>query len=87
VDGHVAVVWREDSTGLITLVWTETGGPALSKPPQRRGFGSRLITRLAASLGGDTTFAWLSSGLQATLRWRAGAPAGDAEVTAVSEDA
>jgi hypothetical protein len=55
--------------------------------PERQGFGSRLITRLAASLSGDTTFAWLSCGLQATLRWGAGAPAGDAEITAVSEDA
>jgi PAS domain S-box-containing protein len=86
-DGQVAVTWSENATGLITLVWIETGGPALSRPPERQGFGSRLITRLAASLGGDTTFAWLSYGLQATLRWRAGAPAGDAEITAVSEDA
>lgn len=55
--GEVAIDWSCETTGeealrRLHLNWREHGGPAVS-PPQRRGFGSRLIERgLAAELGG-----------------------------------
>jgi len=49
--GSVTVSWVVEGDEL-RLIWRETGGPPVS-PPQRRGFGSRLIERgLAAELGG-----------------------------------
>jgi two-component sensor histidine kinase len=47
--GQVAVTWNLDGRARLTITWRERGGP-LVKPPQRGGFGSRLI---AASLKGD----------------------------------
>jgi PAS domain S-box-containing protein len=52
----------------IVLTWRERGGPAIS-PPKRTGFGSRLINRLAAQLGGSLELDWQPGGLVATLRW------------------
>lgn len=43
--GHVVVNWQlESQDGSLNLVWSEKDGPA-ARPPQRRGFGSRLIER------------------------------------------
>jgi two-component sensor histidine kinase len=47
--GQVAVTWDLDGRARLTITWRERGGP-LVNPPQRGGFGSRLI---AASLKGD----------------------------------
>ena len=35
---------RAKSASVLTLIWTERGGPAV-EPPTRRGFGSQLIER------------------------------------------
>ncbi len=50
--GHVDVAWnrRDDS---LDLVWRERGGPPVA-PPQRRGFGSRMIEALARDLDGTS---------------------------------
>ncbi|MBX5191866.1 HAMP domain-containing protein [Rhizobium sp. NZLR3b] len=45
--GTVAIEWRHDD-GRVLLVWTETGGPAVSMPT-KRGFGSVLIERAFSS--------------------------------------
>ncbi|UVD60510.1 histidine kinase (plasmid) [Rhizobium sp. Pop5] len=42
-DGTVAIEWRRDEKRLL-LLWTESGGPPVSKPV-KRGFGSVLIER------------------------------------------
>lgn len=45
--GHIDVAWevRDNGAGRrLDLSWTESGGPPVV-PPQRRGFGSRLIER------------------------------------------
>ena len=38
--------------GPLSLDWTEAGGPRVAGPPERRGFGTRLLERgLARDLG------------------------------------
>lgn len=50
--GRVEVRWREVEPGTLCITWVERDGPEVS-PPERRGFGSRLLERgLAHELGG-----------------------------------
>ena len=51
------------------LAWTERGGPTISVPVGRSGFGSKLIGRsMAGTLGGSIIYNWSRDGLIATLR-------------------
>src|SRR5262249_53346328 len=51
--GKVLVAWRKSRPGRLHIEWREMDGPPVS-PPQRRGFGSRLIEQaLASDLDGD----------------------------------
>ena len=53
--GRVHVLWRieDDPIPRMHLQWQEIDGPAVA-PPDRRGFGSRMIRRaLSAEPGGD----------------------------------
>lgn len=68
--GKVEVSWKASRAGDAELTWQERGGPAV-KPPERKGFGSRLIVRLAAQLGGSVELEWPATGLVARLTWRA----------------
>jgi two-component sensor histidine kinase len=75
--GQIAVTWDVVDGGrerhLLHLEWRETGGPVVPKPPQRRGFGSRLIERSAAAdLGGTVRLDFRSEGLRCSI----GAPLG-----------
>lgn len=55
----------------VFVVWAETGGPAISGPPDMHGFGSKLISRsIAHDLEGALAYDWQESGLVATLRMR-----------------
>lgn len=55
----------------ILLVWTETGGPAITGEPATTGFGSKLIARtVSGQLGGQLHYDWLPSGLVVTARLR-----------------
>jgi two-component sensor histidine kinase len=55
----------------ISLVWAETGGPAIIGNPELTGFGSRLVARSVASqLGGELAYDWQESGLVVTIRMR-----------------
>lgn len=69
-DGKVEVVWRADRRRQVELTWRERGGPPVG-PPQRRGFGSRLIERLASQLNGEFVLDWRPEGLAARLSWPA----------------
>jgi len=64
--GHIALGWTVDRSAdppRLKLRWTETGGPPV-RPPERRGFGSRLIERsLAQDLGGAATIAFEPAGV------------------------
>jgi PAS domain S-box-containing protein len=71
-EGQVELAWdfadEADPAGL-RLRWVERGGPAVSGPPSRLGFGSRLLDSLAErQLGGSLGLDWRAEGLHATLR-------------------
>jgi two-component sensor histidine kinase len=70
-NGAVTVDWILDEDGEapgLVLVWTERGGP-LVVPPQRRGFGSRLIERgMSGQVGGVASLEYAPSGLVCTIR-------------------
>ena len=64
--GKVDFRWRIDPAPegrMLRLSWTETGGPYVS-PPDRRGFGSTVLTRLAsATVRGEAKMEFRESGL------------------------
>lgn len=71
-DGRVAMTWTLGDAAL-DLRWVETGGPPVS-PPERRGFGSRLLARgVANELGGSVDLEFAPEG----VRCRVLAPLGD----------
>lgn len=52
----------------ITLLWRETGGPAITDPPAREGFGTRLTAMsVEQQLGGTLDRRWLPGGLEAAV--------------------
>jgi two-component sensor histidine kinase len=56
--GTVTVVWWTRGDALC-LRWTEAGGPAVSGPPDRRGFGLRMIVaNIGGQLGGTASMVW-----------------------------
>lgn len=64
--GRVDVSW-DISDGDVTLVWLESGGPAVVQPT-RSGFGTRLIERnLAQDLGGEAGIEYLPAGVRARM--------------------
>ncbi len=69
-DGEVEIGWKTDRKAdppLLRLRWEEKGGPPVA-PPQRRGFGSRLIERsLAQDLGGEVRIDFAPTGLVCTV--------------------
>ena len=75
--GKVDLTWevRDDGGGeMLHLVWIESGGPVVS-PPERAGFGSRLIERsLAHDLAGEAHIAYRPEGVIATISTPVEAP-------------
>ena len=67
-DGSVAVaIAREDD--VVTLRWTERGGPQAVEPTGPQGFGSQLIELSAVrQLGGTVERDWQPEGLVMTVR-------------------
>ena len=61
--------------GMITLTWTERGGPAVEAPQQAMaGFGSQLIEMSAVrQLGGSVARDWANEGLSVTVTVPSGA--------------
>ncbi len=59
--GHVEIASRVDDT-MLRLTWTEKGGPSI-QAPERLGFGSRLISQLAAQLHGEARLQYDPAGL------------------------
>jgi PAS domain S-box-containing protein len=78
--GRVAVDWRVEpppggttdaSDGTLLLEWSEHGGPPVSGPPTRRGFGSRLIERglpVQLGRGGAVSLEFAPPGLRCRIR-------------------
>ncbi|MDJ0387306.1 PAS domain S-box protein [Roseomonas sp. E05] len=62
--GQVRLAWAFEASGSLSLAWSERGGPAVQAPPRQRGFGSRLVSTLAAQqLGGSVSWNWEEAGL------------------------
>jgi PAS domain S-box-containing protein len=67
--GRISVSWRltrprPAGAPLLRLRWIEAGGPPIPRPPERRGFGSRVIEgTVQGQLGGSISLAWETSGL------------------------
>lgn len=68
--GRVRVSWsiaRDGGSPDIRISWTEEGGPPIS-PPDRKGFGSRLIERgLALELGGTVNLTFPAEGVRCDI--------------------
>ena len=63
---HDRVGWHSDEAQLV-IVWRERGGPPVT-PPERTGFGMRMIERvLASDLGGHVSLDFSAQGLQCTI--------------------
>jgi len=55
------------AAGRLHIIWEESGGPEV-QPPQRRGFGSRLIERnLGAQLRGAVSLEFLPQGVRCQM--------------------
>lgn len=64
-EGRVNLAWRVEQ-GLLRLDWTESGGPAVSRP-LRKGFGTALIERSLKAEGGIAEAAYGADGVRWTL--------------------
>lgn len=65
--GRLRISWQVEDN-VLRLHWTESGGPLLEGPPDKRGFGSRVLTNtLRTQLGGTIFMAWESTGLVCDL--------------------
>lgn len=68
--GSVTIKWqvgRPESMDRFAFEWVEHGGPAVIQPA-RKGFGSRLIERVAArDFGGETTLSYQADGFRYRL--------------------
>ncbi|WP_426038230.1 sensor histidine kinase [Brevundimonas sp. DC300-4] len=61
--GRVRISWVV-AKGRLTLSWEEKGGPVITAPPKREGFGSVLARRsVNGGLWGDLAFHWYPNGL------------------------
>jgi PAS domain S-box-containing protein len=66
--GHVDIVWSLAEDDRLDIAWTERGGPPV-RPPERRGFGSRIIElALPNELGGAVDLDYRPEGLRCLIR-------------------
>jgi PAS domain S-box-containing protein len=69
--GCVKLSCITSDAGFLTLEWSEIGGPPITKPPVRRGFGIRMLERaLPQDLGsgGSVELRFEHAGLHALIR-------------------
>lgn len=65
--GSVAVKWRV-AKDVLTLEWSERGGPAIDVPPGKTGFGSKLShSTVVGQFGGLLSYDWQPAGLKVTM--------------------
>jgi two-component system CheB/CheR fusion protein len=68
--GRLNISWTANGGDLV-FTWSETGGPPIEKPPDRLGFGSRLLrSTIEGQLGGALAFQWDRVGLQVAIEVR-----------------
>ncbi|MBL6459005.1 PAS domain-containing protein [Belnapia sp. T6] len=62
--GRLAIRWQLEQGHRLRLRWVESGGPLIAAPPQRNGFGSRVLTgTVRGQLHGSVSLDWTPSGL------------------------
>jgi two-component sensor histidine kinase len=61
-DGKVEIAWELKTGGVLLFRWLESGGPPV-RPPERQGFGTRVVATMIAQLLGHVEYDWQSSGL------------------------
>ncbi len=63
--GQLEVHWRipTDKQRVLEVMWSESGGPAVT-PPAKRGFGSELISGSLRGHGGTAELAYPATGVQ-----------------------
>ena len=67
-DGHVDIHWSVDPDDQLLIEWAERGGPTV-RPPERRGFGSRIVEMaLPNELGGKVALDYRSDGFRCSIR-------------------
>ncbi|RYI99141.1 MAG: PAS domain S-box protein, partial [Acetobacteraceae bacterium] len=68
--GAVHLHWSVDEAqGHLTLNWEERGGPPVTGPPARLGFGSKVIeATMRDQLGGEASQCWKTEGLVCRIR-------------------
>jgi two-component sensor histidine kinase len=66
--GAVTVRWAMEGEALV-LTWSECGGPAVA-PASEQGFGTKLISRIAARFGGESVPVFHPRGVS----WRVSLP-------------
>ena len=65
--GRIEIALAADEK-TVNLIWVEKGGPPVQQP-KRRGFGMRLIERLADQLDGNVRLDYLPAGLMCQLNF------------------
>jgi PAS domain S-box-containing protein len=66
--GHVDVRWSIEPDDELCIEWSEHGGP-LVRPPERRGFGTRIVeAALPSELGGAVAVDYRAEGLRCSIR-------------------
>jgi two-component sensor histidine kinase len=67
-EGRVELTWQvePDPSARLHLSWREEGGPPVS-PPTHKGFGSRLLTSLAAQSGAAYSCEYQPAGFECRL--------------------
>ncbi|HVG48228.1 MAG TPA: HWE histidine kinase domain-containing protein [Rubellimicrobium sp.] len=68
VDTGMLDVSSAPSESEVVIVWTERGGPPVTAPSGPGGFGSTLIVRSLAQIGGSIEHAWEEEGVVVTMR-------------------
>jgi two-component sensor histidine kinase len=59
--GRLRVAWSRGETQLV-IRWSESDGPPV-KPPQRQGFGTRVVNQVIQELKGELRFEWNPHGV------------------------
>jgi two-component sensor histidine kinase len=65
--GVVEVSWSAAAAEQVEIVWRERGGPPV-RPPQRRGFGSELLSRLFRRAGASVELRYPPRGVVCRMR-------------------
>ena len=68
-DGRLTVCWRREGPQMLIVRWEENAGPRI-QPPERQGFGSRLVSQLTRQMAGDVRYDWRPDGLLVELTCR-----------------